>query len=116
MGTFLCSVAALAALVQAPSSPPPPPPPPAASAPLPSPVAPADSLAALRERVARDSTDRAAWLLVGRGFLRLAEEAHGRSPRAEADSAWARAALGTAGGGPGGAPPLAGRGGGGARP
>src|SRR5437868_10485876 len=96
MGTFLCSVAALAALVQAPSSPPPPPPPPAASAPLPSPVAPADSLAALRERVARDSTDRAAWLLVGRGFLRLAEEAHGRSHRAEADSAWARAALDTA--------------------
>jgi hypothetical protein len=81
MGTFLCSVAALAVLAQAPSPPPP---------------SPSDSLAALRERVARDSTDRAGWLLVGRGLLQLAEEAHGRAHRAEADSAWARAALDTA--------------------
>jgi len=81
MATFLCSVAALAVLVQAPSSPPP---------------SPSDSLAALRERVARDSTDGAGWLLVGRGYLQLAEEAHGRAHRAEADSAWARAALDTA--------------------
>src|SRR5256885_7476424 len=81
MATFLCSVAALAALVQAPSPPPP---------------SPSDSLAALRERVARDSTDSAGWLLVGRGYLQIAEEAHGRAHRAEADSAWARAALVTA--------------------
>src|SRR5690242_14776008 len=73
MATFLCSVATVAVLLQAP-----------------------DSLAALRERVARDSTDGAAWLLVGRGLLHLAEDAHGRAHRAEADSAWARAALDTA--------------------
>ena len=81
MATFLCSAAALAALLQAPSAPPP---------------SPSDSLAALRERVARDSLDGAGWLLVGRGYLQLAEEAHGRAHRAEADSAWARAALDTA--------------------
>src|SRR5437763_1831064 len=81
MATFLCSVAALAALVQAPS---------------PAPPSPSDSLAALRERVARDSTDGAGWLLVGRGYLQLAADAHGRAHRAEADSAWARAALDTA--------------------
>src|SRR5256885_3945781 len=81
MATFLYSVAALAALVQAPP---------------PSVPSPSDSLAALRERVARDSTDGAGWLLVGRGYLQLAEEAHGRVHRAEADSAWARAALDTA--------------------
>ena len=74
MGTFLCSVVALATLVQAPS----------------------DSLAALRERVARDSLDGAGWLLVGRGYLQEAQEAHGRAHRAEGDSAWARAALDTA--------------------
>jgi hypothetical protein len=74
MGTFLCSVVALATLVQAAS----------------------DSLAALRERVARDSLDGAGWLLVGRGYLQQAEAAHGRAHRAEADSAWARAALDTA--------------------
>src|SRR5256886_13672577 len=97
MATFLCSAAALAALLQAPSAPAP---------------SPSDSLAALRERVARDSLDGAGWLLVGRGYLQLAEEAHGRAHRAEADSAWARAALDTAEaapvragalGGPGGA-------------
>ena len=81
MGTFLCSVAALAALLQAPSAPPP---------------SPSDSLAALRERVARDSLDGAGWLLVGRGYVQLAEAAHGRAHRAEADSGWARAALDTA--------------------
>src|SRR5256884_9294360 len=81
MATFLCSAAALAALLQAPSAPAP---------------SPSDSLAALRERVARDSLDGAGWLLVGRGYLQLAEEAHGRAHRAEADSAWARAALDTA--------------------
>ena len=73
MATFLCSVATVAVLLQAP-----------------------DSLAALRERVTRDSTDGAGWLLVGRGWLQLAEDAHGRAHRAEADSAWARAALDTA--------------------
>jgi len=81
MATFLCSVAALATLVQAPP---------------PAPPVPSDSLAALRERAARDSTDGTAWLLLGRGLLQLAEEAHGRAHRAEADSAWARAALDTA--------------------
>src|SRR5437660_10823716 len=81
MATFLCSAAALAALLQAPAAPPP---------------SPSDSLAALRERVARDSLDGAGWLLVGRGYLQLAEEAHGRAHRAEADSGWARAALDTA--------------------
>src|SRR5947207_14093315 len=81
MATFLYSVAALAALVQAPP---------------PSVPSPSDSLAALRERVARDSLDGAGWLLVGRGYLQLAQEAHGRAHRAEADSAWARAALDTA--------------------
>src|SRR5947208_5361698 len=81
MATFLCSAAALAALLQAPAAPAP---------------SPSDSLAALRERVARDSLDGAGWLLVGRGYLQLAEEAHGRAHRAEADSAWARAALDTA--------------------
>ena len=81
MGTFLYSVAVLAALAQAPPAPPP---------------SPSDSLAALRERAARDSTDGAAWLLVGRGYLQLAEEAHGRVHRGEVDSAWARAALDTA--------------------
>src|SRR5207237_992969 len=45
---------------------------------------------------ARGSADGAGWLLVGRGYLQLAEEAHGRAHRAEADSAWARAALDTA--------------------
>jgi hypothetical protein len=74
MATFLCSVVALATLLQAP----------------------ADSLAALRERVARDSLDGAGWLLVGRGYLQAGEEAHGRAHRAEADSAWARGALDTA--------------------
>src|SRR2546430_15517102 len=81
MATFLNSVAAGAARVQSPP---------------PSVRSPSDSLAALRERVARDSTDGAGWLLVGRGYLQLAEEAHGRAHRAEADSAWARAALDTA--------------------
>src|SRR5438132_435460 len=81
MATFLSSVAALATLVQAPP---------------PAPPVPSDSLAALRERAARDSTDGTAWLLLGRGLLQLAEEAHGRAHRAEADSAWARAALDTA--------------------
>jgi len=71
MGTFLCSVAALATLVQAPSPPPPP----------------SDSLAVVRERVARDTTDGAGWLVVGRGLLQRA---------AGADSAAARAALDTA--------------------
>src|SRR5437763_6862799 len=84
MATFLCSVGALAALLQAPSPPPPAPPPPS------------DSLAALRERLARDSMDGAGWLQIGHGFLQLAEAAHGRAHRAEADSAWARAALDTA--------------------
>src|SRR5213592_1024377 len=83
MATFLYSVAALATLVQAPP---------------PSLPSPSDSLAALRERVARDSTDSAGWLLVGRGYLQLAEEAHGRAHRAEADSAWARGARHRGGG------------------
>src|SRR5437879_580321 len=81
MATFLCSLGAVATLLQAPSPALPPP---------------SDSLTTLRERVARDSTDGAGWLLVGRGFLQLAEAAHGRAHRAAVDSAWARAALDTA--------------------
>src|SRR5207237_183057 len=36
------------------------------------------------------------YLAAARGYLQLAQEAHGRAHRAEADSAWARAALDTA--------------------
>src|SRR5256886_9067020 len=71
MATFLYSVAALAALVQAPP---------------PSVPSPSDSLAALRERVARDSTDGAGWLLVGRGYLQLAERSEEHTSELQSQS------------------------------
>src|SRR5881628_4236267 len=75
MPTFLCSALALATLLQAP-----------------------DSVAALRGRAERDSTDARLWLLMGRAYLELGAEAHGPGHRAPEDSAWARAVLDTADG------------------
>ncbi len=95
MATSLCSALALAALLQAP----PPPPPPASSPPGSATQAPAtrsgDSLVALRARLARDSTDGRAWLLLGRLYLQQAEDAHGPPHRALEDSAAVRALLDT---------------------
>src|SRR5438046_10748825 len=84
MATFLCSGLVLVTLLQAP----PPPPPPAAP--------PADSLATLRGRTERDSTDAQLWLLMGRAYLGLGLEAHGATHRSSEDSAWTRAVLDTA--------------------
>ncbi len=79
MATSLSSALLLIALLQAPV-----------------PGGPQDSLAALRERTARDSTDAELWLLMGRAYLELGAEAHGPGHRAPEDSAWARAVLDTA--------------------
>src|SRR3989441_8791477 len=76
MATSLCSLLALATLAQAPP--------------------PADSLAALRVRAARDSTDAQLWLLMGRAYLGLGAEAHGATHRSAEDSEWTRAVLDTA--------------------
>lgn len=90
MVTSLCSALAVATLLQAPPAAPPsqssgsPPPP--------------DSPAALRERVARDSTDAQLWLLLGRTYFELGTEAHGATHRGPEDSMWARAVLDTADG------------------
>ena len=81
MATFLSSALLLAALLQAPV-----------------PGGPPDSLAAIRDRAARDSTDAELWLLMGRAYLELGAEAHGPGHRAPEDSAWARAVLDTADG------------------
>jgi len=81
MATSLSSALLLAVLLQAPV-----------------PGSPPDSLAALRERTARDSTDAELWLLMGRAYLELGAEAHGPGHRAPEDSAWARAMLDTADG------------------
>ena len=84
MGTFLFSALTLAVLLQAP---------------VPSGVGrggPPDSVAALRDRAARDSTDAELWLLMGRAYLELGAEAHGPGHRAPEDSAWANAILDTA--------------------
>ncbi len=81
MATFLSSALRLAALLQAPA-----------------PGGPPDSLAAIRDRAARDSTDAELWLLMGRAYLELGAEAHGPGHRAPEDSAWARAVLDTADG------------------
>src|SRR6266702_2431457 len=90
MAISLCSALAIAALLQDPSAP-------AAPAAPAAPVPPAsDSLAALRTRLVRDSTDAAAWLLVGRAYLRRADDAHAPVHRPPQDSAWARALLDTA--------------------
>src|SRR5882762_9811516 len=82
MATSLCSALALVTLLQAP---PPPPPPPLA-----------DSLATLRGRAARDSSDAQLWLLMGRAYLGLGAEAHGATHRSGEDSEWTRAVLDTA--------------------
>ena len=88
MAISLCSALAVAALLQAPDSPPSPPPPP--------PPPPSDSLAALRGRAARDSTDAQLWLLMGRAYVELGAEAHGATHRGAEDSVWTRAVLDTA--------------------
>src|SRR2546425_10007008 len=56
-----------------------------------------DSLATLRGRAARDSTDAQLWLLMGRAYLGLGAEAHGGTHRSAEDSEWTRAVLDTAG-------------------
>src|SRR3989454_10716216 len=73
MATSLCSAVVLAALLQAPGGPP------AAAGPLPDSAA-GSSLPALRARLARDSSDGGARLLLGRLYLQLADDAHGRAP------------------------------------
>src|SRR5712692_9468342 len=78
MATSLCSALALATLLQAP-------PPPLT-----------DSLATLRGRAARDSTDAQLWLLMGRAYLGLGAEAHGATHRSGEDGEWTRAVLDTA--------------------
>jgi len=55
-----------------------------------------DSLTSLHARIGRDSTDAAAWLLMGREYLGLADEAHGPAHRPAADSGWVRAVLDSA--------------------
>ncbi|HVH08243.1 MAG TPA: hypothetical protein VM736_00470 [Gemmatimonadales bacterium] len=93
-------MAVLEALLQAPPVPPQPPP----SSPPPGGVpevqgtgAPTDSLVLWRQRLARDSTDGDAWLLVGRRYLGFAAPPAGRGgTRVPADTAARRAALDTA--------------------
>src|SRR5437773_2468633 len=91
MATSLCSALALAALLQAPPRPPPAPGSAAQAAATPV----GDSLLALRTLLARDSADGRAWLLLGRLYLQLAENAHGPPHRALEDSAAVRALLDT---------------------
>lgn len=79
MATSLCSAVAVAVLVQAPALSPAP-----------------DSLALLHARVDRDSSDAAAWLLLGRAYLRQADGAREPAPTAPADSVTTRALLDTA--------------------
>src|SRR2546429_4960361 len=79
MVTFLCSAVALATLVQAPTPPPP-----------------NDSIAELRSRAERDSTDARLWLLMGRAYLELGADAHGATHRSSEDSTWVRAVVDTA--------------------
>src|SRR5439155_597108 len=56
----------------------------------------ADSLPALREHLARDSTDGRAWLLLGRLYLERVADAHDPPHRALGDSAAVRALLDSA--------------------
>src|SRR2546427_10128768 len=84
MPTFLSSALALAALLQAPA------------AQTPATGTAADSLVALREHLARDSTDGHAWLLLGRPDLQRAADAHEPPHRALQDSALVRALLDSA--------------------
>ncbi len=92
MATFLCSVVAVATLLQGGGG---------------GGGAPADTLAPLRSRIAKDSGDGEAWFQLGEGYLRLSALYHmHRSPggRGEGggggeglgDTAWARAILDTA--------------------
>src|SRR6059036_928572 len=90
MATSLCSAVLLAALLQAPGGPPA-----AAGPPLPDSAA-GSSLPALRARLARDSSDGGAWLRLGRLYLELADDAHGRPHRVLEDSVALRALLDTA--------------------
>jgi hypothetical protein len=83
MAICLCSTLALAALLQAPA------------APLPASGTAADSLPGLRERLAHDSSDGRAWLLLGRLYLQRAAGAHDPPHRALEDSAAVRALLDT---------------------
>src|SRR2546428_14072587 len=78
MATPLCSALGLVTLLHAP-------PPPLT-----------DSLATLRGRAARDSTDAQLWLLMGRAYLGLGAEAHGATHRSGEGSGWTRAGLDTA--------------------
>src|SRR5947199_8137910 len=87
MSPTLCSTLVL---VTPPQAPPPTPPPPTPAA------SPEDSLATLRGRATRDSTDAQLWLLMGRAYLGLGAEAHGATHRASEDSVWTRAVLDTA--------------------
>src|SRR5205809_1240003 len=91
MATSLCSALELAARLQAPPRPPPAPGSAAQAAATPV----GDSLLALRTLLARDSADGRAWLLLGRLYLQLAENAHGPPHRALEDSAAVRALLDT---------------------
>ena len=84
MATFLCSALGLAALLQAPAAQPP------------ATGTAADSLAALREHLVRDSTDGHAWLLLGRVYLQRAADAHQPPHHPLDDSAQVRALLDTA--------------------
>ena len=80
MATSLCSALLLVTLLQAP----------------PPPAPPEDSLATLRGRAARDSTDAQLWLLMGRAYLGLGTEVHGATHRSSEDSVWTHAVLDTA--------------------
>src|SRR2546430_16128019 len=84
MATFLSSALALAALLQAPA------------AQTPATGTAADSLVALSEHLARDSTDGHAWLLLGRLYLQRAADAHEPPHHPLDDSARVRALLDTA--------------------
>jgi hypothetical protein len=87
MGTSLCSLLVAAALWQTPAS----------AVGAPAPAAPAvDSLALLRARLARDSTDAAGWLLLGRRYLEQGDDVHGPVHRVPEDSTGVRAWLDTA--------------------
>ena len=88
MATFPSSLRALVLLLQAPA--PATPPGPAA------PALPADSLAVLRDRAARDSTDPRGWLSLGRGYLDFETVARHATGVAREDSGSARALLDTA--------------------
>src|SRR2546430_17494478 len=84
MATFLSNALGLAALLQAPAAQPP------------ATGTAADSLAPLREHLARDSTDGHAWLLLGRVYLQRAADAHEPPHHPLDDSARVRALLDTA--------------------